>query len=138
VLEVQQVTDESKARLFFFVILPTAIALLLALAFWNTAQAGERIILHHDASGNDVSVVVRSDDCPGNPGRGCSMYVAYIGWNEKRLVHELAHIAGMRHTVWKKNGFGQECSRVTVAGVDTGYRVGEVICAGFDGSDQRE
>lgn len=116
-----------------------AAVLLLAASLPIAAQA-QQLMTHHDSAGNLVMVMVRNEDCPNNAGRGCAhnhqgFSVVYIGGNERRLPHELAHVAGMQHTQWRKSSFGTECSSVTEMGHNTIYRVRDVICAGFDGSD---
>jgi hypothetical protein len=112
----------------------------------NQPVAKRYLVDWHDELGKRVVVAVIPDqDCPGYQGRGCAQIgqlqqgfaAVYLGRNERRLPHELAHIAGMRHTAWQRNGLGTECALVTAAGYQTGYSVGDVICAGFDGSDVR-
>jgi len=108
----------------------------LAWLLFIPAIASANIQQHHDANGQPVSVYVFNNDCPSIPGRSCSFAnLVYLAGLPTRLTHELAHVAGMRHTAWKRNGFGMECATVTDAGYATGYRKGDVICGGFDGSD---
>lgn len=118
----------------FGIVRPIVIAAAVALP----AQA--QTIQHHDASGNAVQVMVMSEACPTDPSRGCAVtiagvfYAIYLGGNDRRSKHELAHVAGMKHGPWIKSGF-TECAVVTDAGRDTGYAVGQMICGGLDGSD---
>ena len=75
-----------------------AIALIVA----STASA--QTVTHHDAAGQPVRVTVRAEDCPSAPRRGCAIgTVVYLGGNDRRLKHELAHIAGMQHSAWRKS-----------------------------------
>ncbi len=98
-------------------------------------------LVHHDAQGAPVTVIVSMQECPSLAGRGCAMFVSpanaivYLARNERLLPHELAHVAGMTHSAWQKNGFGIECAVVDSPGYETVYRKGDVICGGFDGSD---
>lgn len=108
---------------------------LLALALLSVFDASaQQIVPWHDEKGWPVSVYVNQSGCPDDPKRGCVFATVYIGGNARRLRHELAHIAGMRHTAWVRGPSG-ECATVTVAGHQTGYEVGDVLCAGFDGDD---
>lgn len=121
----------------FTAIVDAGLGILLAIAILSLAycEAHAQTIAWHDASGHPVPVLIKQEDCPGYPQRGCAQMTVYLGGNHKRLAHELAHVAGMRHGAWRKNAFGTECAVVTVAGYQTGYEVGDLICAGMDGSD---
>jgi hypothetical protein len=122
------------------------VAALIAAAFATDSHArSDRFLLDwHNEAGAPVRVLVIPDSaCPGEANRGCAalgflaqgIALVFLGHNEKRLAHELAHVAGMRHGPWRRNGFGAECSVVTEGGYGTGYAAGDLICAGFDGSD---
>lgn len=86
-------------------------------------------IQHHDAAGQPVTVTVINERCPDGVAEGCYLqHVIWTGGNSFNLAHELAHVAGMRHSPWQHNRWGIPCATVTVAGFETGYQVGQVIC----------
>jgi hypothetical protein len=109
--------------------------LLLLLPLAAQAQ-GVVLLNHHDAAGQPVAVAVTDQPCPYDVApSSCYVPMIYVNGNYRSLPHELAHVAGMLHTPWNGNSFGNKCARVTVAGYRTGYKVGDEICIGFDGSD---
>ena len=86
----------------------------------------------------NVSQVVHvyDDSCVG--GDGGAYYLDLPGIKQihlcgRRLAeeHEAKHAAGMKHTEWEKGG-GADCATITVAGYNTGYKVGERICRAND------
>lgn len=108
-----------------------AIAMILA----SACASAQVLINHHDAAGQPVAVAVTDKPCPFAAQSSCYVHMIYVNGNYKTLPHELAHVAGMQHTAWNGNSFGNRCARVTVAGFNTGYKVGDLLCIGFDGSE---
>ena len=107
------------------------------LIWWGIdyASAADRIVQHHDSSGQPISVTVTEDchalfatemngayaDVPRNK-------IWLCGMGSDAMPHELAHFAGMRHTRWYVNANHTSCARVLIAGYKTGYEVGDWIC----------
>lgn len=104
-------------------------SLVLLAALSCPATAAEQVV-HYDAQGNLVSVLVIKDRCPIGINGAC--YAQHVIWadRDESLRHELAHVSGMKHTPWTFNHWGIPCARVTAAGLATGYEVGQVICNG--------
>lgn len=108
--------------------------LFLLAAFALPVHAGQ--VLHHDADGRPVLVIVKeSEPCPYGKPTACAHWTIYLNGLPASQNHELAHVAGMKHTAWVRNGLGVACATVTEAGFDTGYRTGDLICSGFNGQD---
>jgi len=120
------------------------LSLSLCVLLAGCAAAPTYTMSWHDNNGEPVEVLVLpATSCPNHHHlQSCMQAVSgrpiiYLANNKRTLPHELAHVAGMRHTQWKSAGYLQ-CARVTEAGRATGYEVGDLICGGLDGSDIRE
>lgn len=104
-------------------------ALILALLL-PVAALADYSVLHHDANGFPVEVTIMDGCWPGWRGAYADVprariYLCGLEWSKS---HELAHIAGMRHTSWRVLPNGLTCATVTESGHRTSYYVGNVLC----------
>jgi len=109
-----------------------ALCLLLA----GSVYAENRVVTHHGPDGKPVRVMVQEQSCAHWASTGIRHLGGYTDRANRRIflcgrledeAHELAHIAGMEHGWFIRNGSSQ-CAPVLQAGWNTGYRVGQRIC----------
>lgn len=94
-------------------------------------------------NGDGVPVAVRiypTALCPTNPeAQACAIGNSiFLNNNPHALPHELAHIAGMKHTLWYGPRGYPRCAKVLAGDYDGRYQVGDVICIGFNGGEFME
>lgn len=114
---------------------PLGYAFLIAslVGVWHEARAQSHSVAWHDEHGTPVLVAVY-DSCAQKVNPHPVTFVEarqiYLCHTETHEVHELAHVAGMRHTAWWQNANGINCAQVIAADYDKHYRVGDLICIG--------
>ena len=108
---------------------------LVALWFVGESFGADRIVQHHDATGQPISIIVTerchamfAAEMNGTYADVQRGFIWLCGDRKDAMPHELAHFAGMRHTRWYVNASHTSCALVLIAGFKTEYRVGDWIC----------
>lgn len=92
-------------------------------------RTGAYSITHWNSEGKPVQVSIAPRGCSKADGLAYTHMISdaqaviNLCGLEGLLDHELAHVAGMRHTDWRDG-----CAKVTAPGTKTKYRIGQIIC----------
>ena len=90
---------------------------------WTLAEVFEKTCAEKYTGGRTI--------WPARDTPGRSYATVYLCGHKADEAHELAHVAGMRHTAWQNAGI-ISCATVILAGYDTGYKALDRICVRKD------
>jgi hypothetical protein len=103
--------------------IPRIVAVKTGPRSWVLAEVFEKACAENHTGGRTI--------WPTREAPGRHYATVYLCGNKADEAHELAHVAGMKHTAWQHAG-NISCATVILAGYGTGYKALDHICVRKD------